>query len=497
MFRRAFAQSAIFRRIPLQLRWGSAKAERDDRFAKLQNEDVDFFKQILPTGVVTDSDQLERYNADWLNQWHGNSQVVLKPSTTQQVSHILSYCNSRRLAVCPQGGNTGLVGGSVPVHDEIIVSLERMRNVIEFDEVSGAITCEAGCVLENLDTYLNERGFAMPLDLGAKGTCQIGGNVATNAGGLRFLRYGSLHQNVLGLKAVLPCGTVIDHMNRLKKDNTGYDLKQLFIGSEGTLGIITELCLQVPVKPLSVSVALLACPSFADVQKTFVMAKQHCSEILSACEFMDARSVQSFIEVTGKTFPIDPDHQFYMVVETHGSNGDHDEEKLNGFLETVMGEGCVVDGTIAQSGKDMAEIWECREGISPAMSSKGYTYKYDISLPVPRMYDLVEDMRARFADTGRDDVLTHGFGHLGDGNVHMNITSTKGFDPDVEAIIEPFVYEWTQKNRGSISAEHGIGQMKRDVLHMTKSETCVGLMRQLKTLMDPNGILNPYKVVPE
>eukprot|EP00667_Euglena_gracilis_P009990 EG_transcript_10161 len=477
-------------------RTAASVAERDSRFASLQPEDLTAFHQLVPDGVVTAPDDLARYNADWLNQWHGSAQVALRPSSTEQVSAILKYCNNRRLAVCPQGGNTGLVGGSIPVHDEVVLSLERLRQITKFDEVSGVLVCGAGCILEALDNFLAEKGFMMPLDLGAKGSCQIGGNVSTNAGGLRYLRYGSLHQNVLGLKAVLADGTVVDQMNELRKDNTGYDLKQLFIGSEGTLGIITELCINVPVKPNSTSVALLACPTFVAVQETFVAAKRHLAEVLSAVEFMDARSVQSLLEVTGAAFPISTDHPFYMVIETQGSNAEHDQTKLHGFLEAVMAQGCVADGTVAQSGTEARALWELREGVSPAMSKKGYTYKYDLSLPVGKMYDIVEAMRQRLVTKGRQDALVHGFGHLGDGNIHMNIVSPTGQDPELGDLIEPFVYEWTRDQNGSVSAEHGIGQMKRKVLHMSKRPSCLELMKQVKTLLDPNGILNPYKVLP-
>lgn len=262
-------------------------------FARLEDSDVAFFTSLLgPAGVITDADELPRYNTDWMQKYRGQSSLVLRPKTTQEVAGIVKYCNDRRLAVVPQGGNTGLVGGSVPVFDEIVISLERVNNIRSFDAVSGILVADAGVILENADKYLADRGFIFPLDLGAKGTCHIGGNVATNAGGLRLLRYGSLHGSVLGLEAVLPDGTVLDTLSTLRKDNTGYDLKQLFIGSEGTLGVITGISIATPKRSSAVNVSMVAVKSFEDVQKVFLKAKEGLGEILSAFEFWDGSATK-------------------------------------------------------------------------------------------------------------------------------------------------------------------------------------------------------------
>ncbi|KAF9943975.1 D-lactate ferricytochrome c oxidoreductase, partial [Mortierella alpina] len=221
--------------------------KRSEAFKMLSDKDLDFFKSILaPSAISQDEGDLEAFNNDWMQKYRGQSKLMLKPSTTEQVSQILKYCNDNMLAVVPQGGNTGLVGGGVPVFDEIILSTANMNQIRSFDALSGALVCDAGCILEVLDNYLAEQGYIMPLDLGAKGSCHIGGNVATNAGGLRLLRYGSLHGTVLGLEVVLPDGTILDNLSTLRKDNTGYDLKQLFIGSEGTLGIVTGVSILSP-----------------------------------------------------------------------------------------------------------------------------------------------------------------------------------------------------------------------------------------------------------
>ncbi|VAH51882.1 unnamed protein product [Triticum turgidum subsp. durum] len=242
--------------------------QRNPDFSVLNSDDVSYFKSILgDTGVVQDKDRVAVANVDWMGKYKGASQLLLLPKSTNEVSKVLAYCNSRRLAVVPQGGNTGLVGGSVPVHDEVIVNLGGMDKIISFDNVNGILTCEAGCVLENLSTFVENEGFIMPLDLGAKGSCQIGGNISTNAGGLRFIRYGSIHGNVLGLEVVLANGTVLDMLTTLRKDNTGYDLKHLFVGSEGSLGIVTKVSILTPAKLPSTNVAFLSCNDYMSCQE--------------------------------------------------------------------------------------------------------------------------------------------------------------------------------------------------------------------------------------
>lgn len=462
-------------------------------FNKVTDADVNFFTGLLGDNrVIVGEDELEGYNTDWLGTVRGSSAVLLKPKTTEEVSKILAYCNERLLATCPQGGNTGLVGGSVPVFDEVIISTSLMNKIESVDEWSGVVTCEAGCILEVLDQHVAEYGLMMPLDLGAKGSCQIGGNVSTNAGGLRLLRYGSLHGSVLGVEAVLASGEVVDCLSTMKKDNTGYDLKHLFIGSEGTLGLVTKVTVQCPPRPLATNLAFLGLHSFEDVLQTFKDAKGKLGEILSSCELID-RSSMECVETNLKISPPIEPHPFYMLIETSGSNSEHDEEKLNSFLEYVMETGQVTDGTVASEPSKIYDIWQLRERIAEALLHDGYCYKYDISLPLPKFYKLVEDMRIQLGDKV---IRCCGYGHVGDGNLHLNIT-TKGYEKDVLHLIEPFVYEWTAETRGSISAEHGLGFKKRNYIHFSKSSSAIKLMKQMKAVMDPNGILNPYKVLPD
>ncbi|ORZ04051.1 hypothetical protein BCR41DRAFT_363096 [Lobosporangium transversale] len=477
--------------------------KRSESFNRLSEKDISYFKSILASSSITqDAEDLEAFNNDWLRKYRGQSKLVLKPSSAEQVSQILKYCNEQRLAVVPQGGNTGLVGGSVPVFDEIVISLSHMSKIRSFDEVSGALVCDAGCILEVLDKYLEERGYIMPLDLGAKGSCHIGGNVATNAGGLRLLRYGSLHGTVLGLEVVLPDGTILDNLSTLRKDNTGYDLKQLFIGSEGTLGIITAVSILSPKRSKATNVALLGLNNFDQLQATFKRSKDELSEILSAFEFWDREAMRLAKQhlVAGAHDPLQSLYPFYILIETSGSNKDHDDEKLNTFLEGLMTDDVIQDGVVAQDSTQIHNLWAIREGIPEACSKAGAVYKYDISMPVPVLYQAVEDMRARLVKEGAigDGKLFSsviGYGHVGDGNLHLNVAATE-FCKEATDLIEPYIFEWTARHAGSISAEHGLGLSKNNHLHYSKSPSMIQLMRRFKQLIDPNGIMNPYKYLP-
>ncbi len=464
-------------------------------YHQIDQQDLRAFRHMIgQDNVLTEPHDLEPYNVDWMNKYRGNSKLALRPKTTQEVSKILAHCHERRLPVVPQGGNTGLVGGSVPIRDEIVLSLSRMNRVLSLDEHAGNLVCQSGCVLENLQNHVWARGYTMPLDLGAKGSCQIGGNIATNAGGLRFLRYGSLKGTVLGLEVVLADGTVLDNLSALRKDNTGYDLKQLFIGSEGTLGVITACALALPRASSSTQLALLGCESYEAVLQTFAAARRDLGEVLSAFEFVDRESFE-LVTSHGVRDPLGSGSRHYVLIELAGSDEAHDSEKLERFLEGVMEAGAVADGTIAQDETQTAAIWSIREGVTEALSKTGAVYKYDVSIPLAELYDLVDEMRRRLEPLGAQ---VTGFGHLGDGNLHLNIVTPGRFDKDesVLAQIEPYVFEWIRERRGSISAEHGVGVMKPPFLHMSKSAPMIALMGGVKRLLDPRGILNPGKVLP-
>lgn len=480
--------------------------KRDSKFSQITDDHVKYFKELLGKesaiidGVTKDAtDDIEPFNGDWMRKYRGHTKLVLKPGSTDEVSKVLKYCNDNMLAVVPQGGNSGLVGGSVPVFDEIVINMSRMNKIRSFDEVSGALVADAGVILEVADSFLQEKKHIFPLDLGAKGSCHIGGNVATNAGGLRLLRYGSLHGNVLGVEAVLPDGTIVDDLVQLRKNNTGYDLKQLFIGAEGTIGIITGISILCPQRSDAVNVAFLGLESYEKVQLAFREAKGHLSEILSAFELMDSHSQNLVHRVTKNKRPLENEHPFYCLIETSGSNAEHDNEKLEKFLEYVMEKEIVSDGVVAQDETQVKSLWAWREGIAEALGHYGGVYKYDLSIPISELYSLVDETREKITKAGLlGDSDEHpvvdvvGYGHMGDSNLHLNI-ATRRYDKKVEKALEPFVYEWISKRNGSISAEHGLGLAKKNYIGYSRSDTIIRLMKQIKNLYDPVSHSSPSR----
>ncbi|ESO06630.1 hypothetical protein HELRODRAFT_64272 [Helobdella robusta] len=442
--------------------------------------------------MLLQNEDVINYNVDWLRRFRGNSRLVLRPKTTEHISKILKYCNERRLAVVPQGGNTGLVGGSVPLFDEIILSTQLMNEIINFDCNSGVLTCQSGCVLENLSANVSEHGYMMPLDLGSKGSCNIGGNISTNAGGIRLIRFGSLHGSTLGLEAVTADGSVIDCLTSMRKDNVGYHLKHLFIGSEGTLGIVTKVSILCPKAPSSVNLALLGCSNFDDVLKILALTKSNLGEILSAFEFLDAVSMRCSERYLSQKCPIQS-APFYVLIETSGSNDDHDQEKLGGLLEAVSSSGLIVDGTLATDLSKISTLWKLRESITLGLLEDGFCYKYDVSLPLSSFYDIVTLMEDKLKELPYLKVC--GYGHVADGNLHFNVTS-RIYDERISGTIEKELYKFVASAGGSISAEHGVGQFKRDHMTDVKSPEVLSLMRNIKSIMDPHCILNPYKVIP-
>lgn len=478
--------------------------KRDVSYKKLTEEDISFFKSILSDNEIlmaSEADDLAFYNEDWMRKYKGQSKIVLKPKSVEKISQIVKYCNEQKLAVVPQGGNTGLVGGSVPIFDEIILSVSNLNQIRNFDPVSGILKCDAGLILENADNFLAEHGYIFPLDLGAKGSCHVGGVVATNAGGLRLLRYGSLHGSVLGLEVVLPTGEILNSMDSLRKDNTGYDLKQLFIGSEGTIGIITGVSIMTPTRPKAFNVSFLAVDSYEAVQKVFVKAKKDLSEILSAFEFMDSNSQKlTKKHLPDAPYPFEDDHPFYVLIETSGANKEHDDAKLESFLESAMEEELVVDGVVAQDETELRNLWQWRELIPESSQAEGGVYKYDVSLPLKDLYSLVEAANVKLEEAGlvgdapKPVIKAVGYGHVGDGNLHLNV-AVREYNEEVEKALEPFVYEYVSSKHGSISAEHGLGFQKKNYIGYSKNEQEIKLMKELKLHFDRNGILNPYKYI--
>lgn len=346
-------------------------------------------------------------------------------------------------------------------------------------------------VLEALDQAVAPMGFTVPLDLAAKGSCHLGGNISTNAGGVRLIKYGSLHGSVLGLEAVLADGTILDGMSKMRKDNTGVDMKQLFIGSEGLLGVVTKLSWLLPPRAAFNSVAILCCDSFDEVLKVYSSARKSLSEFLSALEMFDESSLQCVEENISLTSPFSGRHPFYVLIEVQGNNSDALEVSLTNFMEKIMNDGFVADGVMSSDSRGTADLWQRRERISESIKKDGYVFKYDMSVPLRNYLDISEKLKPRVKGLAKRICV---FGHMGDSNVHLNITAEK-YSDELLNQLEPFVYEETVRLGGSISAEHGIGLMKKKYLPLQKNENWLNVMRTLKKTLDPNGILNPYKVV--
>jgi FAD/FMN-containing dehydrogenase len=474
------------------------KLVRNPNFKKVDNNDIEFFRSVLGKEsknaiAVTD---LDKYNFDWFQDYKGEAPACLLPSSTEQVSEILKYCNKNKIAVVPQGGNTGFVGGSVPVFDEIVISTRRMNKVLEIDEISGTLKCQPGCILEELDNEVKAKGFLMPVDLGAKGSCLIGGNISTNAGGLRVMRYGNLHGVTLGLTVVLPTGEILDLMNVLKKDNTGYDLKHLFIGHEGTLGIITEVALQLATKPNAINTMFLGAKNWEALCNIFVAARKDLGEILSAAEMIDGQALDLVCQITKTNSPL-PDSKcpYYMLLETNGSNQEHDQAKLFAFLEKAMETGLVESGTVAENSAQTKHIWSMREGCATAPNAIGHVRWYDISMPSKNMAAMIEGARAALKENGLSETAKcMGFGHFGDGNLHINLVTIPEYNQRVVDIVDGFMYNHSKEHKYSVSAEHGIGLQKKSYLPYTKPQATLDHMINIKKMFDPNSIMNPYKV---
>jgi FAD/FMN-containing dehydrogenase len=462
---------------------------------------------------------LEKYNVDWTGHYRGFASIVVRPQSTEEVCRILRYCNERRIGIVPQGGNTGLVGGSIPISSqEIVLSLEKMNN-IEIDsentvDTGSILRADAGCILQDLQDHAAKNNCLVPVDLGAKGTCQIGGNVSTNAGGVYYYRYGGLHANVLGLEVVTPAGDVLNLGYSPKshlKDNTGYDLKHLFIGGEGTLGVVTKVAIRCQPLPVSRGAIWLSCASLQDVVDVLTIARtKHLSEILAAFEFMDG-AVLELVRNTHPSirFPLDssssdnPEERYSILVETHGSNSEHDREKLESFLECLFEDGRVIDGAMAQNLSQLETFWNVRELCNPASAATGFCYKYDISLAASEFGNFISDVQVILEDISQtsslnQNLLCVNWGHIIDGNLHCNIVSPGIFERDTELsqLIDEVILEEVMKRKGSISAEHGLGQNKHKYLPQVKDRPTLETMFGIKNLFDPHRIINPGKYLP-
>lgn len=409
--------------------------------------------------------------------------AYVRPRTTEEVSAALRTCNAHRMPVVIQGGMTGLAGGANPGKDEVVIAMDLIAGVEEIDAAAGTTTVRAGTVLEAAQKAAEEAGFLLPIDLGARGSCQIGGNLSTNAGGIRVISYGVTRDNVLGLEAVLADGTVLSSLNRMQKNNTGYDLKQLFIGSEGTLGVITRAVLKLKPLPNGRATALCGLNSFEDVI-SLLHHTQKSLNGLSAFELMWEAFFRFSREAEGLKF-FETDYPFTVIIEQSG------EESLESFLGRMFEEGLVADALIAQSEKERGQFWKVREGLS--LDALPRLINFDVSLPIGKL-DLYANEVTAALEAEFPGLHVSVFGHVADSNIHLCV-SAGPIDDTSEHRIDTIVYDHVRKYQGSISAEHGIGTLKRDYLPHSRSPEELDVMRRIKQALDPNGILNPGKVI--
>lgn len=444
------------------------------------------------TGVLGAADIATR-SAGVLRPDTLKARVLVRPKDTQEVSKVVRWCHDNGMRIVTQGGLTGLVHGADASPEEVILSMERMRTIEAIDPVQRIAVVQAGVTLQTLQEAVEQHDLSFPLDLGARGTATVGGNAATNAGGNRVIRYGMMRDMVLGLEAVLADGTILSSMNRLIKNNAGYDLKQVFVGSEGTLGIITRLVLRLREKPRSQDVAIVAVPSFDALTKLLKHIDSALGGSLSAFEVM----WQSFYRLVtspparGKA-PVGQDHPYYVLIESLGANARLDSERFVAALESALDAKLISDAAVAQSDSDRHAFWALRDDVVQVVVG-GMPVLFDISLPLAAMEHFVEAL-SRDLRTGIGEHRLWIFGHLGDGNLHVIVQVQPKDYMTLRPKVEALVYGPLGKLGGSISAEHGIGLEKKSYLSVCRSESEIALMRALKSGLDPNGILNPGKI---
>ena len=442
--------------------------------------------------VLTGADISEKYHADWSGADPCQPLALLKPKTTQQLSEIMALCHEHNQPVVIQGGLTGLAGGATPQSGEIAISLERMNGIEELNATAMTVTALAGTPLQVLQDMADDNDLFLPLDLGARGSCNIGGNVATNAGGTEVIRYGMTRSMVLGLEAVLADGTVINGMNKMVKNNSGYDLKHLFIGSEGTLGIVTRVVLQLQPKSRSSHTALCALNSYQSVTKLLVELKRSLGSGLTGFELMWDSYYSKVLEVLPNlASPFQEKHAYYLLLEYKDNNQALGAERFESALFEQLESGLIDDALIAQSHQDADKFWQIRDGIGELFQVLGPVSNQDVSLPLEQIGPFADDLDQRLK-AKYDNIGVLLFGHIGDNNLH--VCAYTGRDEDKSRINEDIML-MIGEYAGAITAEHGVGVLKRDFLALSRTPSEIALMKTLKLAMDPKGILNPKRVI--
>ncbi|MBR0558265.1 FAD-binding oxidoreductase [Ciceribacter sp. L1K23] len=453
--------------------------------------------KALGSDLVLAGEDVLRYCRDWHGDVTTGAVAVLRPRSTEDVAAAVKACVDLGLSVVPQGGNTGLVLGATPDQPEsqVVISLERMTRVRRIDPDDFSAVVEAGCILSEFKDAVAKEGMFFPLALGAQGSCRIGGNVSTNAGGINVLRYGMTRELVLGLEVVLPDGSIFNGLSTLRKDNRGIDLKQLFIGAEGTLGIITAVSVKLMPEPEQVATALLGLNSLNDAIALYRRARRDCCDLMSAFEFMPPLAfVLAREAMPDLMMPIDADYPAYVLMEMSGSGLVDIDDLMERFLETVMEEGVVADGVIATSSNQSRSLWLFREGMNEGQAKRGPHLRTDISVPLSRLADFVRDAEAAVLEVV-PDCINVSYGHVGDGNVHLNVLPPSDLSPEESAEriykAKKAINGVLDRYEGSISAEHGIGRLKRSDYEERLPDVRRKLLTSLKAAIDPAFIMNP------
>ena len=445
---------------------------------------------VGPKGWTTDPSELESRVIDWRGTTHGATPAVISPASTEEVAAVVRACGTAGVAVVPQGGNTGLCAGAVPDDsgEQIVLSLSRMNRIKNIDAANFSMEVEAGCILENIQREAAKADRFFGLSLGAEGSCQIGGNLSTNAGGINVVRYGTARAQVLGLEVVLADGSIVSGLRSLRKDTAGYDLKQLFIGSEGTLGIITAATLKLYPSPGEISTALIAIDSSGDAVKLLALLRAELSDTIEAFELVSAFVFGLVTQhIPELTLPFDDDAPWYVLMDAQ-----IDAERLENALSRAAEAAMLVDAVITKNAAEAQKLWRMRHSIAEAERSFGKALKHDIAVPVSRMEEFLNRGEQLLTEVARGAQLI-AFGHVGDGNLHYNVALPQGFGDG--AMVTTAIYDLVAELEGSFSAEHGIGRVKRQYLPIYRSEAELNLMRTLKNTLDPNNILNPGKVI--
>ncbi len=446
-------------------------------------------------GLLVADDDRRRHATDSSGWASIEPWAVACPASTAEVSAVMALCNEYGISVVPQGGLTGLAGGAVPVADGLALSLHRLRGIEEFDGQAGTLEVLAGTTLQEAQDYAEDRGFLLALDLGGRGSCQVGGNVSTNAGGNRVIRYGMTREQVLGLEAVLADGTVIDARNKLLKNNAGFDLKHLFIGTEGTLGIVTRVTFRLHALPHSQSVALCGCARFDDAIGLLRAAGTSLGCNLTAFEAMWREFHDIALDVMpGTRRAFAEDYPIYVLIETRGGDQARDQEALEQFLDEATSGGLIQDAVVSRSSGDVTKLWALRDASGEIARGLEKFANLDVSIPIGSMENFITRVRDALSSRWPQSKGVY-FGHIGDSNLHV-LFGSPDFPDSAKKQVEALVYDLVREAAGSIAAEHGIGRVKRDYLGHSRSAAEIGMMRTMKHALDPKGILNPGAVIP-